>query len=50
MSLAISAFLTNTDIQRDMELYETIKDSIVSISRRFTRPECLPDFMKDDNE
>lgn len=50
VSLAISAFLTNTDIQRDMELYETIKDSIVSISRRFTRPECLPDFMKDDNE
>lgn len=48
VSLAISAFLSSCDIQRDMDLYNMIKDSVVSVSRRFTRPECLPDFMKDD--
>ena len=50
VSLNISAYLSNCDIQRDFELYEIIKDSMISISRRFTRPECLPDFMKDDNQ
>ena len=50
VSIAISAYLSNCDIQKDDDLYQITKDSMVSVSRRFTRPECLPDFMKDDNE
>lgn len=46
ISILISSKLSNTEIQRDLDLYEKIKDSMVSISRRFTSPEHLPDFMK----
>jgi len=46
ISLAISAKLSNSDIQRDNDLYEIIKDKILDVSRNFTRPELWPDFMK----
>jgi len=46
ISLAISAKLSGTDIQRDNNLYEIIIDKIVDVSRNFTRPELWPDFMK----
>jgi hypothetical protein len=46
ISLAISAKLSGTDIQRDNDLYEIIIDKIVDVSRNFTRPELWPDFMK----
>jgi hypothetical protein len=29
-----------------MELYELIKDNMVSVSRRYTRPELWPNWMK----
>ncbi len=46
ISIHISAKLSETNIQRDMVLYETIKDKMLSISRRHTRPEFWPDWMK----
>jgi hypothetical protein len=46
ISLAISAKLSDSDIQRDNDLYEIIKDKILDVSRNFTRPEFWPDFMK----
>jgi len=46
ISLAISAKLSNSDIQRDNDLYEIIKDKILDVSKNFTRPELWPDFMK----
>jgi hypothetical protein len=46
ISLAISAKLSDSDIQRDNDLYEIIKDKILDVSRNFTIPELWPDFMK----
>lgn len=46
ISIQISAILSGCDIQRDMQLYETIKDKMISISRRHTRPEFWPEWMK----
>lgn len=46
ISLAISAKLSGSDIQRDNDLYEIIKDNILDVSRNFTLPELWPDFMR----
>jgi hypothetical protein len=46
ISIQISAKLSDSDIQRDMELYEMLKDKMLSISRRHTRMEFWPDWMK----
>jgi hypothetical protein len=46
VSLSIAAKLSNTDIQRDSDLYEIVKDSMQSVSRRFTNPEFWPDWMR----
>lgn len=46
VSIAIASKLSATDLQRDMELYEDVKDTIKSVSRRFTRPEFWPDWMR----
>jgi hypothetical protein len=46
VSIAISAHLSNTDIQLDSEIYNIVKNKMVSVSKRFTRPEFWPDWMK----
>jgi hypothetical protein len=46
ISIQISAKLSDSDIQRDMELYEMLKDNMLSISRRHTRMEFWPEWMK----
>lgn len=46
ISLQVASKLTDTPIQRDFELYELLKDSFTSVSRRFTRPELWPEWMK----
>lgn len=46
ISIQASCELSNTNIERDMELYELIKDKMVSISRRHTRPELWPNWMR----
>lgn len=46
ISIQVSAKLSGTSVTRDMELYRLIKNKMVSISRRFVRPEFWPDWMK----
>jgi len=46
ISIQISGKLSNTNVERDMELYKLLKDKMESVSRRFTRPEFWPDWMK----
>jgi hypothetical protein len=46
ISMNISAQLSGSDIQRDMDLYELIKDKMISISRRHTNPNLWPSWMK----
>lgn len=38
ISISIAAHLTGISLQRDMELYETLKSKMVSISTRFSQP------------
>jgi len=44
--MQISCKLSNTNIERDMELYELLNNKMISVSRRHTRPEFWPDWMK----
>ena len=46
ISIQVSGKLSNTNVERDMELYDLIKDKMVSVSRRYTRPELWPNWMK----
>ena len=46
ISIRLSSILSDTLIQRDFELYEMIKDKVESVSKKFTRPELLPECMK----
>jgi hypothetical protein len=46
ISIQISGKLSNTNVERDMELYKLIKDKVVSISKRHTKPELWPNWMK----
>ena len=46
ISIHVSGKLSNTNVERDMVLYELLKNKIISISRRFVRPELWPDWMK----
>jgi hypothetical protein len=46
ISIQVSGKLSNTNVERDMELYELIKDKMVSISKRHTKPELWPNWMK----
>jgi hypothetical protein len=46
ISIQVSGKLSGTSVTRDMELYRLIKDKMVSVSRRFVRPEFWPDWMK----
>lgn len=40
ISITISSVLSNTSIDRDLELYNIIKDKMYSVSSRFTCPNC----------
>ena len=46
ISIRLSSILSDTLIQRDFELYEMIKDKVKSVSKKFTRPELWPEWMK----
>ena len=46
ISLAVSAKLSESDIQRDVELYDLLKDKMISISRRHTPPHLWPTWMR----
>lgn len=46
ISLSVSAKLSDSDIQRDVELYDLLKDKMISISRRHTPPHLWPNWMK----
>lgn len=46
ISIAISADLSDTPIQRDMGLYDMLKDNLLSVSRRFTPKHLWPDILK----
>jgi len=46
ISIQVSGKLSNTNVERDMVLYELLKNKMISISRRFVRPELWPDWMK----
>lgn len=46
VSIQIASTLSRTPIQRDIEIFKLIKDKMASVSRRFTHPDFLPDFMK----
>ena len=46
ISIQISAKLSESQIQRDNDLYNIIKDKMVSVSRRYTHPDFLPEWMK----
>jgi hypothetical protein len=46
ISIQISGKLSNTNVERDIELYDIIKNKMVSVSRRYTRPDLWPNWMK----
>ena len=46
ISIQVSSKLSQTEIQRDVSLYEIVKDNMVSISRRYTPRELWPNWMK----
>ena len=46
ISLNIAARLSGTDIQKDIVLFEIIKDKMISVSRRHTPPNLWPNWMK----
>jgi hypothetical protein len=46
ISISVSSKLTNINLERDLELYEKIKDNFISISRKFTHPDFWPEWMK----
>lgn len=46
ISIQIAAKLSKSEINRDIELYNSLKDKIISVSRRYTRPELWPEWMK----
>lgn len=46
ISIQIASKLSNCNIERDFYLYEKLKDKMISVSRRYTRPEFWPEWMK----
>lgn len=46
ISIQISCKSTNVEIQRDIELYEMLKDKMLSVSRRHTPPHLWPNWMR----
>jgi hypothetical protein len=46
ISVQIASKLSETSIERDFDLYNLLKDKMISVSRRHTRREFWPDWMK----
>jgi len=46
ISIQVSGKLSKTNVERDMVLYELLKNKMTSISKRFVRSELWPDWMK----
>lgn len=46
ISIQISSKLSDTIVERDLTLYEMLKDKMISVSRRYTPKELWPDWMK----
>lgn len=46
ISIQISAKLSDSNIEKDLTLYEMLNDKMVSISRRYTPRELWPEWMK----
>ena len=46
ISIQISAKLSESEIQKDLTLYEMLNNKMISISRRYTPRELWPDWMK----
>ena len=45
-SIQISCILSDIKIQRDINLYDMLKDNVLSVSRRHTPPDMWPKWMK----
>lgn len=46
ISIQVSGKLSNTNVERDLELYNLLKNKMVSINKRFINPINQPDWMK----
>lgn len=46
ISIRISANTSNSEIQRDLDLYNLLKDKMESVSRRYTPPHLWPEWMR----
>lgn len=46
ISISIASKLSDTPCQRDMELYDIIKNKMISVSKKHTRRELWPSWMK----
>ena len=46
ISINIASKLSNTQIQKDLDLFELVKDKMISVSRRHTPRELWPNWMK----
>lgn len=46
VSITISSILSNTKLTLDENLFKLLQNKVVSISRKFTNPDLLPDWMK----
>jgi hypothetical protein len=46
ISIQIASKLSEINVERDLDLYNLLKDKIESVSRRYTRPEFWPEWMK----
>jgi hypothetical protein len=46
ISIAIASKVSETEIQKDIVLFGIMKDKLISISRKYIRPELWPDWMK----
>lgn len=46
ISIQVSSKLSDTQIQKDLDLFELVKDKMISVSRRHTPRELWPNWMK----
>lgn len=46
VSIIISSILSNTNLTLDKNLFKLIQNKVVSISKKFTNPDVLPDWIK----
>jgi hypothetical protein len=46
ISIQVAGKLSETNVERDLILYDMLKNKMTSLSKRFIRPELWPDWMK----